>query len=85
MLKNLTFPNDEFGKGQCAFYPIKLSPFAEKKQSSPKMPKFHKGGPLQTGLNASRPTKKIKSQTLFWSSVTPELKFLDACSSHVEC
>ena len=30
------------------------------------MPKFHKGGPLQTGLNALRPTKKFKSQTLFW-------------------
>ena len=29
--KNLTFPNDEFGKGQYAFYTIKLSRFAEKK------------------------------------------------------
>ena len=30
MLKNLTFPIYEFGKGQCAFYPQKLSRFAEK-------------------------------------------------------
>ena len=31
MLKNLTFPNYEFGKGQCAFYPMKLSRFGKKK------------------------------------------------------
>ena len=29
-LKKLTFPNYKFGKGQYAFYPIKLSRFAEK-------------------------------------------------------
>ena len=29
-LKNFTFPNYEFGKGQYAFYPAKLSRFAEK-------------------------------------------------------
>ena len=28
--------------------------------------KISQGGLLQTGLNASRPTKKFKSQTLFW-------------------
>ena len=48
--KNLTFPNYEFGKGQYAFYPIKLSCFA-KKIKFIKIPKFHKGGPLQTPLN----------------------------------
>ena len=30
VLKKLTFPNEEFGKGQYAFDPIKLSRFAEK-------------------------------------------------------
>ena len=29
-LETLTFPNYKFGKGQYAFYPIKLSRFAEK-------------------------------------------------------
>ena len=47
-LKNLTFPNFEFGIGHYAFYPMKLSRFAEKKYSSSEIPKFHKGGPLQT-------------------------------------
>ena len=60
-----TFPNYKFGKGQYAFYPMKLSRFCEKKSSS-EIPKYHKAGPLQTGSNASRPTKKIKSRTLFW-------------------
>ena len=46
--KNLTFPNYEFGIGHYAFYPMKLSRFAEKKYSSSEIPKFHKGGPLQT-------------------------------------
>ena len=31
-LKNLTFPNYKFGKGKYAFYPIKLSRFAEKNE-----------------------------------------------------
>ena len=55
----LTLSNDKFEKGLYAFYPIKLSRFAEKKYSSSEIPKFHKGGPLQTGLKASRPTKNI--------------------------
>ena len=29
-LKNFTSPNYKFGKGQYAFYPVKLSRFAEK-------------------------------------------------------
>ena len=33
VLKKLTFPNEEFGKGQYAFYPIKLSRFAEKNKT----------------------------------------------------
>ena len=38
------------------FLSHKVIPFCgKKKQSSPKMPKFHKGGPLQTESNASRP------------------------------
>ena len=31
VLKNLTFPNYEFGKGPYAFYPMKLSRFRVKK------------------------------------------------------
>ena len=50
VLKNLTFPNHEFGKGQYAFYPMKLFRPAE-------IPKFHKAGSLQTGSNAFRSTK----------------------------
>ena len=45
---------------------MKLSRFRENILSSLEIPKFYKAGPLQTGSNASRPTKKIKSQTLFW-------------------
>ena len=30
--KNLTFPSYEFGKGQCPFYPVKLSPFSEERK-----------------------------------------------------
>ena len=33
-LKHLTFPKYEYGKGQYAFYPVKLSCFAKKKSSS---------------------------------------------------
>ena len=40
VLKNLTFPNYKFGKGNYAFYPIKLSRFAEKNE-------VHKGEPLR--------------------------------------
>ena len=29
--KNLTFLSYEFGKGQCPFYPVKLSPFSEER------------------------------------------------------
>ena len=48
VLKNMTFPNDEFGKGQCAFYPIKLSPFAEKKNKvHQKCQNFIRGDPYK--------------------------------------
>ena len=57
---HLTLPNYEF-----AFYPIKLSHFA-KKYSSSKIPKFHKGGPLRIGSNATLTNKSFKSQKLFW-------------------
>ena len=36
--KNLTFPNYEFGKGRYAFYPMKLSRFANKKYSLSEIP-----------------------------------------------
>ena len=52
---SLTFPNYEFGKGQYAFCPIKLSSFAEKKNKvHQKYHKIHKRGPLQTESNASQ-------------------------------
>ena len=34
--KNLTLPNLKFREGQCAFYPVKLSRFAEKNKVCPK-------------------------------------------------
>ena len=40
--------NYKFGKGQCTFYPIRLAQFGEKNYSSSEIPKFRKGGPLQT-------------------------------------
>ena len=63
--KNLTYPNFYFGKWHYAFYPMKLSLFAEKKSSS-QIPKIHKGGLLQTEPHSSQSTKNFKSQTLFW-------------------
>ena len=38
--KNLTFPNYKFGKGNYAFYPIKLSHFAEKNEVRQKYQNF---------------------------------------------
>ena len=65
-IKNLTSPNYEFKKGQCAFFPIKLSRFCERKNSvSQKCQNFITQGPLQTGSTGSRPKKYFKSQTLF--------------------
>ena len=64
--KNLTFPNYEFGKGQYAFYPMKISCFGEERIKFVRNAIFHKAGPLQIGWNASRPKKKFKSQTLLW-------------------
>ena len=69
--KNLTFLSYEFGKGLYTFYPVKLSRFAEKKLNSSEKAKFHKGGPLRTGTNASLTNKSFKSQTFFggfWAS-----------------
>ena len=40
--------------------------FAYNRANTSEIPTFHKGGFLQAGSNASRPTKKFKSQTLFW-------------------
>ena len=48
-VKNLTFPNYEFGKGKYAFYSIKLSRLAENKVCQK----------YQTGSNAS-PTNQQK-------------------------
>ena len=52
----------------CMFLPHEIISFRRKKiQLKSETPKFHKGGPLQTWLNATRPTKRFKSQTLFYS------------------
>ena len=59
--KDSTFPNYDFRKGQCTFYPIKVYPFAGKKVRQ----KYQNFLPLQTGSNASWPTKLFKSQTFF--------------------
>ena len=48
VLKKLDIPNYEFGKGQCAFYPIQLSCFAGKIKFIRNNRIFHKEGPLQT-------------------------------------
>ena len=48
------------------FYPVELSRFLEKKTSLSDLPKFHKGGPLQIGSNASLAKKSFKSQKLLW-------------------
>ena len=59
-----TFPNYEFRKGQYAFYPIKLSRFAEKNKVHQKYLNSIRGGPLQT---ESRPNFFLfKCQVLFW-------------------
>ena len=72
--KKLTFPNYKFGKGQYTFYPIKLARFGEKKYSASEILKIHKGGPLQTGLHSSWPTKKIeKSNIILEGSRHPTL------------
>ena len=62
--KNLTFPNYEFGKGSTLFPRWNYLVSARKKMSS-KIPKVHKAGPLQTGSNASWPTKYSKVKHYF--------------------
>ena len=66
VLKKLDFSQwvDEFGKGPYAFYPMQSSRFAKKKSSS-KIPKFYKGGPLQTESNSSQPKKISKVKHYF--------------------
>ena len=49
-----------------SFLPYKLSRFAGKQQSLLDVPKFHKGGPLQTGSEASPTNEKLlKSIIIF--------------------
>ena len=47
VLKNLTFPDYEFGEGQYAFYPIKLSSFAEKNKVHQKCQNFIREDPYK--------------------------------------
>ena len=55
-LKNLTFPNYKFGKGKYAFYPIKLSHFAVKKNKvCQKYQNFIRGDPCKLGYTAIGP------------------------------
>ena len=59
-LKNLTFPNHKFGRGQYAVYPVKLSRFAEKIKFS-EIPEFH---PYELGRRPLQPMKNEKSPSL---------------------
>ena len=45
----MTFPNYKFGKGQYAFYRIKLSLFAEKNEIRQKYHNFIRGVPDELG------------------------------------
>ena len=64
--KNLTFPNYELGKGQYAFYHMKLSRFSKKiKLVRNTEISYGRALTLQTGSNASLPTKHFKSQKYF--------------------
>ena len=56
--KNLTFPNYKFGKGNYAFYPIKLSRFAEKNEVRQKYQDFIRGDPYE-GLEASLTNEEL--------------------------
>ena len=56
--KNLTFLNYKFGKGNYAFYPIKLSRFAEKNEVRQKYQNFIRGDPYQ-GSEASLTNEEL--------------------------
>ena len=47
--ENFTFPSYKFGKGQYAFYPIKLSRFAEKNEDRQKYHNFIGGDRYELG------------------------------------
>ena len=53
VLKNLTFPNYKFGKGKYAFYPIKLSRFAEKNEVCQKYHNIIRGDPYEMSQSLS--------------------------------
>ena len=59
------YDNYEFGKGQYAFYPIKLSCFAKKNEVRQKYHNY-KGGPLRTGSEASLTNEKLERSFIFW-------------------
>ena len=52
VLKKLTFPNEEFGKGQYAFYPMKYIVLPRKNEVRQKYQNFIRGDPygLETYL-----------------------------------
>ena len=62
--KNLTSPNYKFGRGQYAFYPVKLSCFAEKKWCLSDTPEFLRGDRYELGRRPLQPMKIYKSQLL---------------------
>ena len=59
--KNLIFTNYKYGKGQCAFYPVKLSPFAEKNRVWRRYLKFIRGDPCNLSWRPLQPMKNYKS------------------------
>ena len=60
----MTFPNYKFGKGQYAFYPVKLFRFAEKIEFVGST-EIHKGDPYDLGRRPLQPAKIDTSQTFF--------------------
>ena len=58
-----TFPNYKFGKGQYAFYLVKLSRFVEKNKVRWKYQNFIRGDPYELGRRPLQPVKNHKSQS----------------------
>ena len=71
VLKNLTFPLHEFGKGQYAFYPMKLSRFAEKNEVLQKYQNFIRWTLPNLVKRASTQKTFQKSSIILEGSRTP--------------
>ena len=65
-IENLTIPNHKFGKGQYAFYPVKLSRFAEKIKFRRKYQNFIRGDPFELVWRPLQPMKNEKKSIIVW-------------------